>query len=206
MARVGPTDAQKRAAAKLYRQVRSGARAAIAEAEAAARARPASQLPLLPVTADDPAPAPGELDEGRGPGRPPGSGNKAAGAWRDYFLAHFPSPLVGLAVFAFRDTLDLSEELQCSPLEAAEFQRRCMTDILPYVNQKLPQMVELAERKMWVLRFEFGGGAGAGMPDAGELATSARVIEARPDDIEQNQELSDVDSADLDRGHSDNAE
>lgn len=87
----------------------------------------------------------------RGAGRPPGSKNKNTEAWREYILARYPSPLVGLAETYSRPVEDLAADLRCSRKDAYVIQLQCMNAVLPYVHQKQPQAVDLGDGGLMTL-------------------------------------------------------
>lgn len=94
------------------------------------------QLPLPVVASMEP------LEAGSQGGRPAGPG-KDTKAWVNHFLARYRSPLIGLAELYSRPVAELATLLSCTRLEAMQLQRQAMTDVLPYVHQKLPAAVQI---------------------------------------------------------------
>lgn len=124
-------------------------------------------------------------------GRPKGSPNKKTQEWADYILSQHRSPLIGLAEVVSTPIPQLATAMHCKRIEAAEFWRKCATDLAKYLHQAQPVAVALE-------------GANAGMltivnlsaPAAGhEQAASAFGLNMKlVEEIEQNQRVSDSDN------------
>jgi len=111
--------------------------------ERAARFQPS----LFPADRTDELPA-GAIQRAealkvRGPGRPAGAINKSTAGWRDYILARYPSPLLGLAETYARSVHDLAVELRCTPLEAAKLQHLARVELAPYLHGKMPVEIDI---------------------------------------------------------------
>jgi hypothetical protein len=76
-------------------------------------------------------------------GRPPGARNKRTQEWADYILSRGRSPLEALAEVVNTPLEDLRAKLKCDLLEAAEFWRKCVEALAPYVHQRMPQAVQV---------------------------------------------------------------
>ena len=106
------------------------------------RGSPASTLEMFD---DDPnAAAPFARLAPRSKGRPAGSPNKRTLAMRDHILRRgYAHPLLWMAETVSRPISMLAEELGCSLLEAAEFQRKVASDMAPYMESKMPAQLSV---------------------------------------------------------------
>jgi hypothetical protein len=117
-------------------------------------------LPLLPEA--DAATLP---EIGRNAGRPRGSRNRRAREVAEDLIARFGSPLEGATRIAATDVLapgkltELAATLGCSRFEAAEWWRRVLDTVLPYLHQRQPQAVEVEETQRFELVVRGGDGA-----------------------------------------------
>ena len=92
----------------------------------------------------------------------------------------------------------ISATLGCKKLEAAEYHRKVMSDLAPYLEQKLPQAVQVQGATAGMLVLNLGGALGEGGSSIGldlkligqNVVEAQRIIEH-----EQNQGLSDDDAA-----------
>jgi hypothetical protein len=108
---------------------------------------PRGQLPLLPEPRVEPEPS----RLGRGMGRPRGSRNRRAREVAEELIRRYGSPLEGATKIAATDVLapgaleDLARTLGCAKFEAAEWWRRVLDTVLPYLHQRQPQAVEVED-------------------------------------------------------------
>lgn len=102
---------------------------------------------------------PGQHREVRraGPGRPPGSKNRATQQLIDMVTKRYGHPVLRLAELAATPIDVLAKTLGCSMLEAAEFSRKCQNDLAPYIAQKLPQMHQIESKSAGLLVVDLGG-------------------------------------------------
>lgn len=150
---------------------------AVAEAELPGET--VEQLDLLPlVDAEDVARA---LDAGetikRPVGRPKGSLNRRTQEMRDYILARYRHPLIGLAETWMRPVEVLAAELGCDRLEAFKVQQAAMRDALPYLEQKLPQALQVDAGGVLPVQVVVSQAMLAGAIDAQGAPIEAQVIE-----------------------------
>lgn len=113
-----------------------------AHREAPAPVDGAEQLPLagLPLAAKGAElQATPERERGTRKGVP----NKRTQAWVDFILSRYQSPLVALAETMSRPVTELCAELACTRLEAFQLQIRAMSELAPYLHQKLPQALSI---------------------------------------------------------------
>jgi len=128
----------------------------------------------------------------RGPGRPAGSQNRTTEQMRRLFLARNRDPLMAAGEIISTPIDVLRVQLGCDMLEAAEFWRKVLVDVLPYIHQKRPIAIEGGGVSAGVLNVIIGM---PGNPAGGEIGVSMRLVEG-----EQNQSLSDGDDG---RSHED---
>lgn len=170
-------------------------------------------LPLLPAAAhDEPDEAPeGSLIARRGPGRPAGALNKLTVGWRDYLLAKYQSPLIGMAETAARSVWDLAAELGLEKptfeqlVELLKIQEKAKVDLAPYLHSKMPVEVEVKGKGLVALHLHM---MPAGTSTAGQDARiiNAEIVETPVTRSEANQALTPPRPAELDSGELDNSE
>ncbi|EKF43319.1 hypothetical protein NA8A_04788 [Nitratireductor indicus C115] len=130
------------------------------------------------------------LTDGRtvstGPGRPKGARNKTTRDLAKLIQATGRDPLLAMAEIVATPIDVIARTLGCKKIEAAEYHRKVMSDLAPYVHQKLPTAVQVQGATAGMLVIQMGntgpGGGGEGLP--------MRLIEG-----EQIQSLSDDDEA-----------
>lgn len=152
--------------------------------------KPDQQLALLPESGDEAEAAITANATRAASGRPPGASNRATRQLRNYILANFTDPAIGLAATGLASTaqasvlkaLALARALRCKPIEAMDLMRRCSDGLMRYVHSPQPLAVQLSGK---VAQLHIGLGAGA----AGEGARLggaglAELLDAfgRPDD------------------------
>lgn len=93
----------------------------------------------------------------RGRGRPAGALNKKTAAFRDWVLAKGAHPAEGLVEAYMRPVHVLAAELECSVLEAAKIQIACREAVLPYVESRMPQAVNVSGSGLVQLNINLGG-------------------------------------------------
>jgi len=102
-------------------------------------------------------------------------------------LKRYRSPLVGLAEIATTPTAELARALKCKLIEAAEFQRKCMSDLAPYIHQKQPTAIQIDEKVAGQLVLLLpSADAGAQERTRSAFGLDLEAVE----DIEENQEVS----------------
>lgn len=137
-----------------------GLKTAMGEAFERELAEPRGQLPLLPGEDDLPV-----AELGRNVGRPRGSRNRRAREVAEELIARFGSPLEGATRIAATDVMrpgalaELAQTLGCSRFEAAEWWRRVLDTVLPYLHQRQPQAVEFEESHRFELVVRSGDDA-----------------------------------------------
>lgn len=90
-------------------------------------------------------------EAGRSRGRPPGAGNKRTADVRDYLLSRYAHPLEVLAQFISRPIDALAAELGCKPIEAAMLVKSSAAELAPYIESKLPMLIDARTRRDVVL-------------------------------------------------------
>lgn len=157
--------------------------AALAGVSAPAIERAAKQLDLLPLPAVAGAVGIDEAPEGpRRAGRPAGSGNKRTEQTVAYLLARYRHPLIVLAETYSRPTEELARILQCKKIEAFELQIEAAKQLAPYVASKMPQALEIDDRRATSLVLVVAPDmAPKGTPTIDQAPQFARLIERKPD-------------------------
>ncbi|MBS1180430.1 MAG: hypothetical protein H6Q99_310 [Proteobacteria bacterium] len=121
-----------------------------------------------------------------GPGRPKGSQNKTTEQMRRVFLSKYRDPLMAAGEIISTPIDVLKVQLGAATnLEAAEFWRKVLVDVLPYIHQKRPIALEGGGISAGVLNVVIGDVV-VGNPAGGEFGVNMRLV-----DGEQNQSLSD---------------
>lgn len=136
---------------------RAGTERVVAEAveRAASPVVPAVQVGL-PLAELAPAPK-------RRPGRQAGSRNRRSEELNRYLLAKYGvHPLEVLFQAFTRPVEALARELATTKLKAAEFQRLCAVEALPYFEGKKPVSIQIDSRAIALHLHGMAGGAGAG--------------------------------------------
>lgn len=108
---------------------------------------PDAAQPDLDLFADMPSPIERQAEfkgVGRGPGRPAGSSNRSSLDLVRYIKATRRPALLALQDVADMSWSDLATAMGCKLPEAAEFWRKCVAELLPYVERRQPQALELA--------------------------------------------------------------
>lgn len=124
-----------------------------------------------------------------GPGRPRGSLNRSTRDLVKLITARGKHPLLGLAEIVATPVDVLAATLGCKRIEAAEYQRKCRADLLPYVSQKLPTAIQIEGGNAGMLVINLGGALGEAAK-----GLDMKLIDAVPE-AEENQSLSEDDAA-----------
>lgn len=149
-------------------------------------AEPLADRPLLGAPSKD-----ARAGVKRGPGRPPGARNRRTEELARYILERYRDPLVGLASIVSTPIEQLAADLGCKKVDAADFWRKCASELLPYVHQRKPQALQVDGRSAGALL----------IMDLRHQATDAGAelvldpASARPPQDEQNQGLSEGETA-----------
>ncbi|WP_341914564.1 hypothetical protein [Ferrovibrio terrae] len=93
-------------------------------------------------------------DAPRRAGRPAGAKNRKTYENVAYLKGRYGSPLERLQQTATANTTRLADELGISVVEAFELQRRCDIASLPYMEQKLPQVVEVEDNRASLVLYQ----------------------------------------------------
>lgn len=102
-------------------------------------------------------------------------------------------PIIAMAEIVATPIDVIAKTLGCKKIEAAEYHRKVMSDLAPYVAQKLPTAIQIDGANAGMLVINLGaplGEAGHGL--------DMKVVEHAADafdEIEQNQEVSEGDGA-----------
>lgn len=133
-------------------------------------------------------------------GRPKGARNKSTEQWRQYLLGKYASPLETLLALTMRTPAELARELGLykysdgKPVvdeygrqvlatgEAAKILVDAATAALPYLHQKQPMALEVAEKKVGVLvvHTHHDGQSDDGIVFAGQVQENQQVIDVAP--------------------------
>lgn len=130
-----------------------------------------------------------------GPGRPRGSRNRRTQDLADYAARLGGNPILKLIEIVATPIDVIAATLGCKKVEAADFWRKCASDLGPYIEQKLPTAVQLQGANAGMLVINLGGPVGEQAVGldlrvlAQNFAEADRLIEH-----EQNQALSDDDA------------
>lgn len=131
-----------------------------------------------------------------GPGRPRGAINRTTRDLVKLIESTGRHPLLAMAEIVATPIDVIAATLGCKRIEAAEYHRKVMSDLAPYVAQKLPTAVQVQGANAGMLVINLGaalGEAAAGLDlklVAQNAADAARIIEH-----EGNQGLSGDDAA-----------
>lgn len=138
-----------------------------------------------------------KMPEGRepprsGPGRPRGSRNRRTLDLADYATKLGGNPVLRMIEIVATPIDVIAKTLGCKLIEAAEYHRKVMSDLGPYIEQKLPTAVQLQGANAGMLVINLGGPVGQQAVGLDitlinqNSADAARIIEH-----EENQALSD---------------
>lgn len=113
----------------------------------------------------------GEAAKSRG--RPAGSKNRRTEEWARFILSQRRSPLLFMAEICATPLADLARTMACTKLEAAEFARKCASDLAPYLHQRQPQAIAVEGANAGMLTIiQFGAPGG---PDLGAFGLAMQV-------------------------------
>ena len=129
----------------------------------------------------------------QGPGRPRGSTNRTTRDLVKLIERTGRHPLLAMAEIVATPIDVIAATLGCKKIEAAEYHRKVMSDLAPYVAQKLPTAIQIEGANAGMLVINLGGAAGEAHRLGLQMALAAQqtaLIEH-----EENQALSDDDAA-----------
>lgn len=95
-----------------------------------------------------------------GPGRPRGSTNRTTRDLVKLIQSTGRHPLLAMAEIVATPIDVIAATLGCKRIEAAEYQRKVMSDLAPYVAQKLPTAVQVVGANAGMLVINLGGPVG----------------------------------------------
>lgn len=95
-----------------------------------------------------------------GPGRPRGSTNRTTRDLVKLIQASGRHPLLAMAEIVATPIDVIAKTLGCDKLEAAEYHRKVMSDLAPYVAQRLPTAVQVQGANAGMLVINLGGAIG----------------------------------------------
>lgn len=127
-----------------------------------------------------------------GPGRPRGSLNRTTRDLVKLIERTGKHPLLAMAEIVSTPIDVIAQTLGCKKIEAAEYHRKVMSDLAPYVAQKLPTAIQVTGANAGMLVINLGGPVG----EDGSQGLNMRVIEH-----EENQSLSEGDTDAVDSRH-----
>lgn len=112
---------------------------------------------------DDEAEAARAAGDKRGPGRPPGAGNKATEAFRRFVRAKFGDPFIKLMEMAFADPKTLAQVLGApSAWDVAKQQQEWRLRLMPYLHSAMPAELKLATTRHLAISIGMQAGGPAG--------------------------------------------
>ena len=138
------------------------------------------------------------LTKRSGPGRPRGSLSRRTKDLAAYAAKIGGNPIMAMIEIVATPIDVIAATLGCKKIEAAEYHRKVMSDLGPYLEQRLPQAVQVQGPNAGMLVINLGGPVGEGGSNVGlniklinqNTEDATRIIEH-----EQNQALSEDDSA-----------
>jgi hypothetical protein len=129
----------------------------------------------------------------QGPGRPRGSTNRTTRDLVKLIERTGRHPVLAMAEIVATPIDVIAATLGCKKIEAAEYHRKVMSDLAPYVAQKLPTAIQIEGANAGMLVINLGGAAGEQHRLGLQLADAAR--QAVLIEHEENQALSDDEDA-----------
>jgi hypothetical protein len=131
-----------------------------------------------------------------GKGRPKGSPNRTTADLVKLIQATGRHPLLAMAEIVATPIDVIAQTLGCKKLEAAEYHRKVMSDLAPYVAQRQPQALQIEGANAGMLQLIVGMAATGGeVGGFGLDLTLSAQSEPVTIENEQNQGLSNADSA-----------
>lgn len=118
----------------------------------------------------------------RGPGRPKGAKNRRDVDMVQFILSRHRSPLLGMAEIVDADLETLRASLQCSLLEAAEFQLKAASQLALYLHQRQAQALQINNQTVGALMV-----VNMNAPKAGAVPVSPFGVDM---ELQQNQGVS----------------
>ena len=134
-----------------------------------------------------------------GPGRPKGSLSRRTKDLAAYAAKIGGNPIRAMIEIVATPIDVIAATLGCKMLEAAEYHRKVMSDLAPYLEQKLPTAVQLQGANAGMLVINLGGPMGEGGSAVGLNMTliarnaedAARIIEGeKPNEINEGGDAS----------------
>jgi len=128
-----------------------------------------------------------------GPGRPRGSVNRTTRDLVRLIEATGRHPILAMAEIVATPIDVIARTLGCKKIEAAEYHRKVMSDLAPYVAQRLPLAVQISGANAGMLVINMGGPVGEA-----ELTGLAMALAAHQGvaiEHEENQALNEADAA-----------
>lgn len=99
----------------------------------------------------------------RGPGRPPGAGNKATEAFRRFVRGRFGDPFIKLMEMAFADPKTLAQVLGApSVWDVVKQQQEWRLRLMPYLHSAMPAELKLATTRHLAISLSAQPGGPAG--------------------------------------------
>lgn len=135
-----------------------------------------------------------------GPGRPRGSINRTTRDLVKLIESTGRHPLLAMAEIVATPIDVIASTLGCKRIEAAEYHRKVMSDLAPYVAQKLPTMIQPVGANAGMFTVLDLRALAALAEGGSEFALAMKLVDAQQDpaptiEHQQNQTLSDDDEA-----------
>jgi hypothetical protein len=147
----------------------------------------------------------GELHRS-GPGRPRGSLNRRTRDLAEWATAMGGNPVLRMIEIVATPIDVIARTLQCKLIDAAEYHRKVMSDLAPYLEQKLPTAIQVQGANAGMLVINAGGPVDARTIGLDLRLVAANAAEAtRIIDAENLNEINDGDGAPHDSAPHDDA-
>ncbi|TCD15155.1 hypothetical protein [Oricola cellulosilytica] len=129
-----------------------------------------------------------------GPGRPKGSLGKSTKELVKLIEATGRHPILAMAEIVATPIDVIARTLGCKKIEAAEYHRKVMNDLAPYVAQKLPTAIELPGANAGALFINLGAPVETGENIDQAFGKLLEGVKIAYSETEENQPLSDDDA------------
>lgn len=126
----------------------------------------------------------------RSPGRPKGATNRRVAQMRDTYLRMgYTHPMIWMGEVLGRSVQQLASDLGCEQIEALDVQRKVAAELMPYLESKMPTMVEAtaSDGVPVLIVGEIKAAAPGALASDGDMAIDDDLAAAIASDTKQNQ-------------------